>query len=172
MTNETTSTRTVPALWGGVVAGLIGGIAMAMAAMIRAKTLGMSFTEPLQQIAGLLFGADALLDGGTVLISGMMIHMISSMMMGAAFGLIFVRIRSAGVALIVGMIYGAVIWALMTYLVMPMLNPTMSVRVALIPMWWFIYHLIFGAMLLFTPILARAFGGGEERTPVRSAART
>jgi hypothetical protein len=37
--------------------------------------------------------------------------------------------------------------------------------------WWFINHLIFGAMLLFTPILARAFGGEQARSAATVVAR-
>lgn len=161
MANEQRANRIGPSFWGGVVAGVIGGMAMAMVAMIRAKTLGMSMTEPMQQIAGLVFGVDAELDGAKVLMAGMIIHMATSMMVGGLFGLVFASIRSVGVALILGMIYGVVIWAIMTHFMLPMLNPTMSPRVALIAPWWFLYHLIVGGMLLFTPILARAFGARD-----------
>ena len=161
MANEKVLRRTGPSFWGGVVAGLIGGIPMGIAASFKASTVGFSMGLPMEQVAALFYGVDALLGGASVLTVGVSIHLVTSMVYGGIFGIIFVRVRSAAVALIVGLIYGIAIWAFMTYFVLHQINTTMGVRVALIPFWWFIYHLIYGAMLGFTPLLANAFGAAE-----------
>jgi hypothetical protein len=65
---------------------------------------------------------------------------------GLAFGLIAGRLTMGG-AFWAGIFYSIVIWALMTYLVLPALDPIMRARVALAPTWWFGHHLIYGAVL-------------------------
>lgn len=95
---------------------------------------------------------------------GIVIHMMMSAAAGMVFGL-FAHCMSAVIALVVGLIYGVLIWAVMTWLVLPIVNQVMLDRVMIAPSWWFAFHLIFGAMLLLTPALVSAFG--RDRSSAR-----
>jgi hypothetical protein len=56
-----------------------------------------------------------------------------------------------------------VVWAVMTYIGLPIVNTTMQARVALMPGWWFFAHLIFGAV---TGTIAAALSHRSSRAPV------
>lgn len=127
---------------------------MGMVAMIRAIAGGMSFWLPMQQIAATFYGSEALLGGFGPTIVGMMIHLMFSAAFGGVVGL-FVYRFSAGATFWVGMLAGIIIWAVMTWIVMPVANPVMHQRVALMNGWWFVYHLVFGGMLFLTPLINR-----------------
>lgn len=142
---------------GGLLAGLIGGVAMAMTAMIRAWVVGMGFWLPPKLIAATFYDVEALVGDAWVVIVGLMIHMVMSAALGAVFGVLGGARASAGAACALGLVYGVVVWAASTYIGLPLVNEVMSERMAMQPVWWFVYHLIFGAMLLFTPPLARSF---------------
>lgn len=94
------------------------------------------------------------------------VGLILHMMMSAAFGIVFALIGgsriSTGAAFGWGLLYGVLVWVVMTWIGMPLVNEVMSERMALQSWWWFAYHLIFGGMLLLTPPLSRAFS--SERT--------
>lgn len=66
-----------------------------------------------------------------------------------------------------GLAYGALVWAAMTFVGLPLVNDVMSDRMAMQPAWWAIYHLLFGTGLVFTPVLARSL---SERKHPRGAA--
>lgn len=165
---ESTAARTGPradwkgACLGGLVAGLVAGVAMAMVAMIRAGVTGMGFWLPPKQIAATLFGVDALIGGAGVIVTGLMIHMMTSAIFGVVFGLIGGGRIFAWAAMALGFLYGVIIWAGMTFIGLPVVNEVMRDRVAMQPVWWFGYHLIFGGMLFLTPLLAKAFSSERQ----------
>lgn len=150
------------ALLGGAVAGMIAGAVMAMMAMFRAWAVGMGFWFPPKQIAAVLFGVDALVGDAGVITVGLIIHMMMSAGFGALFGVIGGARVSVGAAFGLGLLYGVLVWAVMTYIGLPLVNEVMRERVAMQPVWWFVYHLIFGGVLLLTPPLARALGGRKH----------
>lgn len=131
----------------GALAGLAAGTVMIAAAMIHSMLNGFSFWFPLQQIAALVYGVDALIRGGDATVVGSLVHAIVSVGFGIVFGLSTVRRRSVWVFLLIGIIYGGIVWAVMSYGALPFINPVMSERVALIPGAWLAYHLLFGIVL-------------------------
>lgn len=147
------------AIGAGIVAGLIGGIAMGMVAMIRAAIVGTGFFTPMQLIAATFYGPDALQAGASSIIVGMCGHLFNSALFGLIFGLVVGRRWSITGALTLGLAWGVVIWLIMTWIVLPAVDNTMRQAVEDMSVWWFIYHLVFGAGLLFTPPLAATFSG-------------
>jgi uncharacterized membrane protein YagU involved in acid resistance len=152
------------AVLGGLVAGVIAGIAMGMVSMLHAEATGEGFFLPLKLIAAAVYGVDALIGDAGVIVAGMAIHMMNSMIFGLIFSLLVGRRTSGIAALVWGLIYGAAIWALMTFIALPMADPTMRERVPLMPFSWFISHLVFGGMLFLTPLLSRAFTHAGRRS--------
>jgi hypothetical protein len=141
---------------GGGLAGIIAGIVMAIFAMAYAGMTGMGFWTPLRLIAGALFGADALTGGGGVLLAGAIIHMMASAAFGIIFAALVPRTTGGGGALALGIIYAIAVWVVMTYLVVPIVNPTMSVRIPVMAGAFWFEHVIFGAVLGITPGLVRS----------------
>lgn len=146
-------------LWGGAVAGMIAGLAMAMAAMIYAWTAGAGFWLPVRNIAALWFGVNALVMGASAPFVGVLTHLVNSAVFGIIFAFLIRSRPTTGVAFAGGIAYGIVIWAVMTYVALPLFNETMYERTANAnPGWWFVLHLIFGGMLFLAPACMQAFG--------------
>lgn len=152
---------------GGVVAGVIAGVVMAMVAMIRASVLGLGFWLPVKQIAALWYGVDALILGAGAVWVGLLTHLVVAALYGLLFGTTVGRTGSMAGSFAGGLLYGVAIWAVMTWVALPLTNEVMLERVTLMPWWWFGYHLIFGGMLFLTPPLVNAFAA-----PRTEAART
>ena len=92
-----------------------------------------------------------------VLIAGLGTHLVVSLLYGMLFGAI-VGPRMRGIAAIVaGLVYATVIWAVMTWWVMPAVNPVMVARVGALPVWWWwTLHAIYGVVLALTPAFLHA----------------
>lgn len=153
----------------GVWAGLLAGIAMAMVAMIYSAMQGSGLFAPTKQIAAVFFGPDALVGGAGTIMVGMALHMMVSIMWGIIFGLIAGRF-GAGSQFWFGMMYGAAVWLLMTFAVLPWLNPTMRDGVKHMPGAWFVAHLVFGGMLFLTGVFAHRHTYDRGETHISGAA--
>lgn len=130
----------------GVTAGIIGGIVMAALTMMYTAGIGVGFWTPLRLMAATTSGVDALIAGGGTLIWGLMIHMMASIIFGVIFAALLPRRAGAAAGLGLGALYGIAVWAIMTFIGLPIVNSTMQARVALMPGWWFFAHLVFGAV--------------------------
>ena len=141
----------------GMTAGLLGGIAFGVLSMVVSAALGQGFWFPMQLIGGLFYGVNVILGGNAPAITGIFTHLIWAVILGGIFAS-FVRPYTAdSTAVIGGLVFGVAVWAVMTYAILPWANPTLSERVALMPNWWFAYHLVFGLVLGSTPALMRAY---------------
>lgn len=148
---------------GGALAGLIGGLAMAMVAMIRAGVEGLGFWLPPRLIGATFVGIDALTSGAGVVILGLITHMAVSMGFGILFAALIRRSTTTGTAVLGGVLMGIAAWAVMTFVALPLLNDIMRERsYALAPGWWFAYHLVFGAFLGLTPAFCQRFSSRYE----------
>lgn len=143
---------------GGGIAGMLAGIAMAMAAMLYAAANGSGFFLPVRSIAATWYGTNALVGGVGVLIVGMLTHLSNSAFWGVIFAAFPPVRKSATTALLGGLVWGVVVWAIMSFAVMSWLNPTMYAgTVRMEGGWWFVLHLIYGGTLVVTPRLVRSF---------------
>ena len=153
---------------GGGIAGMLAGITMAAAAMFYAAANGSGFWLPVRSIAATWYGANALVGGAGVLIVGMITHFTNSAFWGVIFGGLPLRRKSVPVMLLGGLAWGVVIWAIMSFAIMPWLNPTMYAgTVGKDPVWWFVLHLIYGGTLGVTSGLLRRFSGRWTTAEVR-----
>ncbi|HWA87132.1 MAG TPA: hypothetical protein VG710_12965 [Opitutus sp.] len=150
----------------GAISGCIGGIAMALFAMIRSSHAGLGFWLPMQQIAATFYGVEALLGGPVSTFIGSVAHLIVASLIGALSASILVRARGAA-AIWLGLSVGVIAWFVMTFLVLPWADQAMRERITLIAGWWFADHLVFGAMLFLTPFLDRAIESPATPHPAR-----
>ena len=125
--------QVLPVLIGGALVGMIGGVLMALFAMLATATyLQMGFLTPLYAIAAPLIGRQTLLtsmqDGvfyfafGPALL-GLVVHLLWAALWGMIFGLIARGLRLAGgVAMLSGLGYGVLVMLVMSFIVVPIVG--------------------------------------------------
>ncbi|MBI4308100.1 MAG: hypothetical protein HY684_04775 [Chloroflexi bacterium] len=134
---------------GGVVAGLIAGMVMAIVVMMVTAFSGMGLFAGPEMIGQTLLRGQS---GAGVTVVGLMVHMMNSAIFGIIWGLIWRGIAKAGgTAVIGGVVYGLVIWLVMTYAVLPILSS--PVPGPILPVAWAMAHLMFGLVLGLWPAL-------------------
>jgi hypothetical protein len=117
---------------GGAVAGIGGGIAMALVGALIALATGTDVWLAPKLIASAIGGSANVSPGfelGPVAL-GSLLHLINSALLGALFGIVVRRIfklpSSFGIPLVSGLIYGLAIWFVAYFMVLPILNPGLS----------------------------------------------
>jgi hypothetical protein len=148
----------------GAVAGLAGGVAMALFATTYAAATGLGFWTPVSAIAATVLGTAVFDVGVGAVLVGLAIHLFVSVAIGILFAFCAPRALPPAPALALGTFVGVLILVVMTFVVLPLVSP--SVRAQL--MWGsaphaipvviaFVMHLIYGAGLALAPSLRRQF---------------
>jgi hypothetical protein len=117
---------------GGAIAGLAGGVAMAVVAALLSASMGQDIWHEPKRIAAMIYGPAALastgFDPGPVLL-GTLIHLLVSALLGALFGIVTrrgLRLTSDfGTPVMAGLVYGLLIWMAAYFVVLPLLNPAL-----------------------------------------------
>jgi hypothetical protein len=130
-----------------ILASSIAAMAFGMVEMIIEAVRGDGFWAPLKYIASVFTrGSDT--DPSFSLIPvlvGLMGHMMNSIILGALFAVAVWRLRATAITLMVGgMMYGAAIFAVMWWGILPAIDPAMKIVSGA---GFLITHLIFGVML-------------------------
>jgi uncharacterized membrane protein YagU involved in acid resistance len=144
-------------LTAGIAAGLIGGVLMLGFMIAYAGATGAGASTPLKALGAFVYGVEALVAGPAAVLVGALIQLGFSIVLGILFAVIISRRTSTAAALFAGIMVGIAIWVAMDLFVLPLANPTMAARIALIPLSYFIAHLLYGFSLATTPIFIRAF---------------
>lgn len=146
---------------GGILAGLLGSIAMLVILMVAALARGDGAAYPIKLIATTAFGPECVVKPLTtgVVVTGVMIHVLIGMGLGIVFGFLAdaVKPRTVGGLVLGGVCYGLAIFLGMFLYVVPMLAPLLAEQ-AWLPS--AIGHVAFGASLgLYWPITHRIHEG-------------
>jgi hypothetical protein len=144
---------------GGVRAGLFAGLVMALAGMFVSAATGAGFWTPMRLLAAGVLGVNALIGGFGVVLLGLALHFAVAAFWGVIFTALVDRDLAADRALAAGLVYGAAVWAVMTYGALPLLDRTMLPRVRLAPGTWLVMHLVYGVCLWRAPELKWRYGG-------------
>jgi hypothetical protein len=136
----------------GTISGAIAGIIMALLVTSVAASVGEGFWTPVYAIGSLFWGVNGLIGGPEVAVVGVILHMAMSISLGIAFAMLIRRTNTVPTALLAGLLFGGAVWALMYFLLVPVINPTLAARMGLMPGWWLFHHLAFGASLATVPI--------------------
>jgi hypothetical protein len=117
---------------GGAIAGLLSGVVMIMLSPLLSLLTGVGIWEPPKLIAATVLGARVVETPGFTLgpvVVGGALHLLTSVILGLLFGLIFHRLlhltTDFGTPLLLGLCYGLVIFFLAYAVVLPVLNPTL-----------------------------------------------
>ena len=118
---------------GGAIAGVGGGLAMALTGALIAALLGHDLWLESKQIAVIIYGDAALAQDGFVLgpvVVGTAIHFLVSALLGALFGIVSHRLlhltTDFGLPVYSGLMYGLVLWVVNYFLILPLLNPALT----------------------------------------------
>lgn len=153
-------------------AGLMAGLVAAIVGLTLSFAMGAGFWTPFKLLAASILGVDALIGGfGTVLLGGIL-HFAVAAFWGIVFAALVRRDTPQGRALAGGLLFGVCVWAVMTFIGLPVLNRTMVPRVAMSPAVWFITHLVYGACLMRAPELKWRYADPDELSPRRSHRRS
>jgi len=150
----------------GALAGMAGGVVMAMWSMLALAASGHGFFTPVNLIAHTIWHG-APLGGGFVLGAlalGMVVHMATSMMLGVGIAVAAQRLgadRTRGAVL--GMAAGLGVWLVNQYAVWPVLDSAASDRFT--PWVFALGHVMFG-------VVAGAAAVSATRTAGREPTRT
>jgi uncharacterized membrane protein YagU involved in acid resistance len=148
--------------WGrriaaGIADGILSTILMMGFMMAYSSVTGAGVTMPLKGLGALVYGVEALVAGSMAMLAGAGLQLGFSIVLGILFALFTSRRTSIVAALFAGIAVGIIIWVAMELVVLPYENPTMAARIALMPMAYFIAHLLFGIGLGLTPVFVRTF---------------
>jgi hypothetical protein len=144
-------------LEAGTAAGIVASILTMGFMMTYAAVTGAGLTMPLKSLGAFVYGVEALVAGPTAMLVGALIQVGFLIVLGILFALVISRRTSTVVALFAGILIGVVVWVAMDLMVLPLLNPTMAARIALMPLAYFIAHILYGVGLATTPLFLRAF---------------
>jgi hypothetical protein len=134
---------------GGAIAGLIGGLAMALVAALISLVQGQDIWLEAKEIAIVLLGPQAATQPGFAalpVLIGTMIHLIISMLLGALFGIVTRRVfhltSDFGTPLLAGLVYGMLIWLVTYFFVLPTINP--QLHDSMYAPGFIIQHIVYG----------------------------
>jgi hypothetical protein len=157
-------------LAAGIADGILSAILMMGFMMAYSSVTGAGVTMPLKALGALVYGVEALVAGWMAMLAGAGIQLGLSMVLGILFALFTSRRTSIVAALFAGIVVGIVIWVEMELVVLTYMNPTMAARIALMPLAYFIAHLLYGVGFGLTPIFVRAFSRKRhDHDPERAA---
>lgn len=142
----------------GITCGLLGGAIMAIATMFYTATIGEGFWAPMKFIAATFLGVNALIGGAGVIVVGLALHLVVSAAWGSLYALVARRDAPLGPSLVLGLVASVIILVVMSFIVMPICDPTMWARVNLMWGMWIVAHLLYGAALALVPTLRRGIG--------------
>jgi uncharacterized membrane protein YagU involved in acid resistance len=148
--------------WGrrlaaGIADGMLSAILMMGFLMAYSSVTGAGVTMPLKALGALVYGVEALVAGSMAMLVGAGIQLGFSIVLGILFALCTSRRTSIVAALFTGIAVGIAIWVAMELVVLPYMNPTMAARIALMPLAYFMAHLLYGIGLGMTPVFIRTF---------------
>ncbi|MEW5916105.1 MAG: hypothetical protein AB1762_06855 [Gemmatimonadota bacterium] len=143
-------------IFSGGIAGIVGGALLMSFAIGTSVMNGGDILSPFR-LAGATFIGPAAMNGGTaIILYGALVYLVTSIVWGILFAAILPRDASPGSAFVAGLVYGLVVMLIMSYAVLPLVNPVMRSAVEGTTSFT-MEHLIYGGSLALVPMLRRRF---------------
>ncbi|MGQ0540162.1 MAG: hypothetical protein ACT4R6_14560 [Gemmatimonadaceae bacterium] len=153
-------------LLAGTFAGLTGGAAMALWAVLTSVWHGMDILAPMRLIGTTFLGADAVASGFWTLLFGFFLHTAASATLGILFATLLPASTSSGVTTLGGVAFAAMVFIAMTYVIVPAVSPVMHEAIGMTPRSWVIQHALFGLSLAAIPSYRAAFARESVRVSI------
>jgi len=151
---------------GGILAGILAAVLMMGFLMAYSSATGAGPTTPLKELGALIYGVEALVVGSTAILTGASIELGVAIVLGIMFGLAVSQRTSVILALFAGILVGIAIWVAMELYVLPFMDPTMAARIALMPIAYFIAHVLFGIGLGLSAVFVKVCSRPRQRRRV------
>jgi hypothetical protein len=158
-------------LVAGIAAGILSTILMMGLMMTYSSMVGEGASMPLKALGALVYGVEALVAGPTAMLTGAGIQLGFSMVLGILFAVAMSVRPSVILALLAGIVVGVAIWLTMELWVLPLWDPTMGARVALMPWVYFVAHVLFGVGLGTASIFLRTLNAARHQRPLKGPAQ-
>lgn len=159
---------TARGVWlGGMASGLLAGCAMALSLCTFAAATGIGFLTPLQLMAATFFGTQTQPGGAISTAVGLLLHLLIAVVIGVAFASL-VRYSTTVMAMIFGIAASVLIWAITTFVAVPLLDPALWRVLPRVRTGWFVSHLLFGICLMVTPSLVTRLSSRTHPDGVRN----
>jgi hypothetical protein len=146
------------AVKGGFLGGLYAGLGAGLIACLISGATGGGFAVPFRLTAASVMGPFALVAGPGAVALGAALYLAVSMLWGYVFATFVSRSTAWGAALWGGLLFGVAVWAIETFIGLPIVNAVKESRVAMMPGSWFLENLLFGLLLYRTPHFKRRYG--------------
>jgi hypothetical protein len=139
----------------GIFGGTFAGACMMLFAVLYYGRSGRGFWLLPKLFAATFLGVDALVGGAGPVVLGLAIHALVSMLWGILFAFVVPRRLPIPQALGWGTAHAFLVWATMTWTVLPWADPTLYPRTTLEGNIWLVMHLVYGvASFVIVPLLA------------------
>jgi hypothetical protein len=152
----------------GLITGLAGGLVLAVAMGIIGVVVGVAPADFARGISAVFRGADAMRTGAGDVVLGLLIHFVVASAFGVLFAWFIGRATKDSKALVGALVYGVVVWAIMTTIVVRAAAPQLMMLLERVP-WWalLVAHLFHALPLAASPRLQRRIGQvpGERGEP-------
>ena len=158
-------------LAAGIAAGILATILMMCLMMTYPSMVGEGASMPLKALGALVFGVEALVAGPGAMLTGAGIQLGFSLVLGVLFAVAMSVRPSVILALLAGIVVGMAIWLAMELWVLPVWDPTMGARVALMPWAYFVAHVLFGVGLGTASIFLRTLSAAPHQRHLKQPAQ-
>lgn len=109
----------------------------------------------------LVTGPIALLGGGGALVGGWSLALAAAAVLGLIYAAIGWRVRAYGTALLYGMLFGIIVWAVPDRWLLSKWNPVLAAYIPLLGASWFWLHILYGVALLLSVPIRRGLAGSQ-----------
>jgi hypothetical protein len=141
----------------GAVAGVIGGVLMAVWGAFATAVKGLGWLAIPQMIGATFMKPEAMLHPVALIVWGTVLHLLVSVVWGVLFASLVRRETPNSAAVLAGLAYAVGIFLLMAFVVVPVTNQVMADRTPMLLGNLFIMHLLFGVAVGLAPTLRRQF---------------
>lgn len=134
----------------GLLAGLLGGIAMTACIMLAAAIQGLDMLAPLRPMGETFAGSEPRSAGAAALAYGFARHLVFSGAMGVLLAPFMPRDFPPGSASLMGVAFAFIVMAFMASLVLPAVNPALRAAMPALGGSWVLAHAAYGLTLGFS----------------------
>jgi hypothetical protein len=148
-------------LGGGALAGIVAGAVALALGMVWTSGMGLGTELIPHALVTVATGPIALLGGWGALVGGWALGLAGAAVLGLIYAAIGWRVRAYGTALLYGILFAIIVWAILDRWLLVKWNPVLAAYVPLLGASWFWLHVLYGVVLSLSVPLRRGFAGAR-----------